>query len=488
MTTRVVDLRRGSYQDSVTLMLLSRQLAQREGVGAALVAMATPLNLELLVGMGFASPPDATPTDMVVAIAAADEAAAQSATAALDDALAHPQRAGGTATGAADTPPPTVAAAARDGSASIAVVSTPGRVATLDAVDALDAGLDVLVFSDNVPMAQEVALKDYAAQRGRLVLGPDAGTAIIDGVALGFANVVRPGPVGMVAASGTGAQQILALLDGVGMGVRWCFGVGGRDLSAEVAGRSTLAALDRLGSYVDVQTIVVVSKAPDERVAERVAAHAKLLGKPVLLGYLGAGRSDLTALTQQVVAAAGGHWRPPVHWGEARRAVRTGYLRGLFAGGTLCAEAALLAGQTLDGVASNLEVAGAREIGPERAVAAHTFIDFGDDAFTAGRPHPMIDGSLRLARFAEELVDPECAAVLLDVVLGFGADPDPAPPLAELIAGSDVPVVVTLVGTRGDPQGRDAVASTLAAAGAAVFASNAEATRCAAGLVTGGGR
>src|SRR6476659_5772719 len=218
---RDVQLRRGAYQDSVSLMLVSRELSGRPVVATVQVGMATELNLELLEQMGFEVPDDASPNDMVVAIEADDADAVRAATAALDEALSRRPAAGGGLGG--DVPaPPTIGAAARRQDAGLALVSTPGRVAAIDAADALASGLDVMVFSDNVSVEHEVALKDWAAATGLLVMGPDCGTAVVDGVGLGFANVVRPGPIGIVAASGTGAQQLLALLDAVGLGVKHC--------------------------------------------------------------------------------------------------------------------------------------------------------------------------------------------------------------------------------------------------------------------------
>jgi FdrA protein len=358
----------------------------------------------------------------------------------------------------------------------------------IDAADALAAGLDVMVFSDNVSLDHEVALKDWAAELGLLVMGPDCGTAVVDGVGLGFANVVRPGPVGIVAASGTGAQQLLALLDGADVGVKHCLGVGGRDLSAPVAGRSTLAALDRLAADDDVETIVVISKPPAPDVAVRVTEHAKSFDKPAVIGYLGPGQPDLTTTAQRVAEAAGAAWTPPRRWGPQSPPPRDGFLRGLFSGGTLCDESMVLAVEHLGRVASNIPLDGQSTLGHDLAGAGHTCIDFGDDQLTAGRPHPMIDPSLRLDRLERELADPECAVVLLDVVLGHGAHPDPATDLSDVIAGSTTPVVVSLVGTRDDPQGLEAQATRLAEAGAVVHASNAAATREALAIIEGPGQ
>ena len=455
---RHVELRRGAYQDSVRLMQVSQTLQQVPGVSAALVAMATELNLELAAGMGFAPPETAAPDDMMVAVATADEAALAEALRRLDTELAEPETHGGGPT-ADRVPPRTVGSAVRRSGAGLVLVSTPGRYAFLDAMDALDAGASVMLFSDNVPIADEVRLKEVAAERDLLVMGPDCGTAVVGGVGLGFANVVRPGPVGLVAASGTGAQQVMCLLDAAGVGISHCLGVGGRDLSPTVAGRATLAALDALDADEATELIVLISKPPAAEVAERVRAHAARLSKPVVFALLGAGIPDLTAATEAVLVALDQPVpRPWPSWLPAEPALpRAGALRGLFAGGTLCDEAAIIAA-----------AAGARNDA--------TFTDFGDDRLTAGRPHPMIDGSLRIEALAQETA----SVILLDVVLGHAADPDPAAGLAPAISAARKrgrTVVVSLIGTAGDPQGTLRQAETLCNAGAAVFASNAEATR-----------
>lgn len=478
--TRTVEVRSGAYQDSVTLMQLSRRVQDRDDVAAALVAMATPLNLDLLTSMGFEPPAAASPNDLLVAVETVGPP--DSALAAVDELLtSRTSAAPGTTAGAVEVPPLTTASAARRAPVGLVLVSTPGPVATMDAVDALDAGRDVMIFSDNVSVADEVALKDRATRAGLLVMGPDCGTAVVAGLGLGFANVVRPGPVGLVAASGTGAQQVMALLSDTGVGIAACLGVGGRDLSAEVAARSTLAALARLDADPEVAVIGLVSKPPDPAVAARVEAYADGLATPVLTGFVGPARPDLTDLAERLTVAAGRSWAPPTRRGPQPRP-RPGALRGLFSGGTLCDEAMVIAVAGLGAVESNIPLPGQRRITAADEPAGHAFLDFGDDAFTTGRPHPMIDGSLRLARLERELADPACAAALLDVVLGHGADPDPASDLVALVGRSDTPVLVSLVGTADDPQGRDEVADRLVAAGAVVHASNAQAAREAVGL------
>ena len=489
--TRSLETRRGVYVDSVTLMQVSRRVADLDGVDAALVAMATDLNLELAAGMGFEVPAGTSPNEMLVALEAASPDTLDAARAEVDAALGEAARPPAADFGSAP-PPTTVAAAARDTdpAQTVALISTPGRYAFADALDAVEAGLLTMVFSDNVSVEQEVALKRRADELGVLVMGPDCGTAVVGGVGLGFANVVRPGPVGIVAASGTGAQHLLALLDGADVGVSHCLGVGGRDLSEPVGGRSTLRALDLLDADPGTELVVVVSKPPAESVAEAVRAHAATLSTPVVFGLLGPDRPDLTETARSVVEATGRPWAAPEHWpGSVGSARGGGSLRGLFSGGTLCDDALIIAAGQLGPVASNIPLDAADALGPDLAARGHTMIDFGDDELTRGRPHPMIDGSLRVERMLAEVDDPDCGVLLLDVVLGLGADPDPAETRVEPVrkaTAAGVPVVVSVVGTRDDPQNLSATCAALNAAGAHVHRSNAAATRTAVALTAGG--
>jgi FdrA protein len=402
--------------------------------------------------------------------------------AAVDAALSR--RTEGRAEGHASPPHRTTAAALRDPAAgapdTLVLVTVPGASAVVEAVDAVEAGRDVMVFSDNVALEQEVALKRLAAKRGCLVMGPDCGTAVVDGVGLGFANSTRPGPVGIVAASGTGCQQLLALLDHADVGISAALGVGGRDLSAAVGGVSTREALHRLDADPDTRLLVVVSKQPDATVATELREFTASLSTPVRLALLGPGGPDLTQAAEGVLTALG---RPVPAWPVAARALPRrrdgGLLRGLFVGGTLCQEAMLLASAALGPVRSNIPSAPGRAV-HDLDTDDHVMLDFGDDALTAGRAHPMIDPTLRLDHLARVVADPRTGAVLLDVVLGHGAEPDPATRLAPAIAAAaeaGIAVVVSCVGTRTDPQDLTAQVTALAEAGAEVHLSNALATR-----------
>jgi FdrA protein len=496
MSTRV-ELRPGIYRDSVVLMQVSQAVAACRGVAAAIVAMATPLNIEIYERLGFdpAAVQGASPNDLLVAVRAEDEA--------LDVAAAELERllapsATSHAHGFGLPPAPrTLASALRHGG-SLALISVPGQHAFVEAMDAIQAGVSVMLFSDNVPVEQEIALKDEAASHDVLIMGPDCGTAVVGGLGLGFANALCPGPVGIVAASGTGAQEVTCLLDADGVGVTAVLGVGGRDLSAAVGGRSTLAAMKLLDEHPATEFVVVLSKPPDPEVAERVRAAASRLSTPSLVAFVGMGHGDLTAATAQILAALGRSSTTPPEWSAPYgRVPRSGFIRGLFSGGTLCDEAMAIAAERLGPIASNTPLQAAWALGADLRAPGHLMIDFGDDRLTAGRPHPMIDQSLRLERIEQEGFDPACAVLLLDVVLGYGAHPDPAHELAPAIAaardrahtdGRDLAVVVSLVGSRSDPQGRDVTVKSLVAAGASVHLSNASATRTAVDLVEGAGR
>jgi FdrA protein len=490
---QTVRIERGRYHDSVTLMRASAAAHDIPGVETVIAAMGTELNRTLVAQAGFPEP-DATADDLVVAVSADGPAAAEEAVAAIDRHLAE-RRASTRAGEPGQAAPLTVeSAAARAHDAGVVVVSVPGPHAYVEAMAALRAGRHVMVFSDGVDVDAEVALKREATARGRLVMGPDCGTAILDGVGLGFANVVVPGPVALVAASGTGAQQLCCLLDGAGIGVRHVIGVGGRDLSSAVGGVSTLAALAALDDDPAVQAIGVVSKPPDPTVAEAITEAAARCRTPVVLALVAPGRPTLTEAAAEIAAVVGSAfaephwWRPSVGPGSPQ----PGPVLGLFSGGTNAAEALVVLEQHLGPVRSNVHTDPSRRIGPfDPAGGAHVVLDLGDDELTAGRPHPMIDPAVVADRVtAAADADGGAGVVLLDVVLGHGAHPDPASGLAPALSAARVAgaaIVAVLIGTAGDPQGLDRQAGALVDAGAIVHRSNALGAGQAAALATGAG-
>ncbi|MEU8269529.1 FdrA family protein [Sphaerisporangium sp. NPDC049002] len=455
MTTDLVEVRAGVYHDSVSLMRISQALSSRPGVTVAVVAMATELNLGLAREVGF-SVPETGPSDLLVAIRADSDAALKDGAEELERQFAALARGAGPGGARTESPPRTTRSAARAWDASLALVSVPGEHAFAEAMDAIDAGLSVMIFSDNIPVEQEVLLKERANERGVLVMGPDCGTAVVGGAGLGFANVLRPGRVGVVAASGTGAQQVTCLLDHAGAGVSHVLGVGGRDLSAAVGGRSTLTALAALDADPATELIVLISKPPAPEVAEVVRRAVEGLATPVVTALLVPGQGDLTSAAESALLALGLPVPEWPTWTVPQPVTPCAGLSGLYSGGTLCTEARIIAG-------------------------SGAFTDFGDDEYTRGRAHPMIDPTLRL-----EALGRASGVVLLDVVLGHAAEPDPSARLAPAVREAcerGTAVVVALVGTESDPQGLRRQADALVAAGASVFTSNAAAARHAASLI-----
>jgi FdrA protein len=491
--TETVRIERGRYHDSVTLMRASASARDIPGVEIVIAAMGTELNRALLVQAGFAEP-DATPDDLVVGVSADSPATAEAAVVAIDRQLAERSASVGGGDRGRTAPRTVESAAARTPDAGVVVVSVPGPHSYVEAMAALRAGRHVMVFSDGVDVAAEVALKREATALGRLVMGPDCGTAILDGVGLGFANVVIPGPVALVAASGTGAQQLCCLLDGAGIGVRHVIGVGGRDLSSDVGGVSTLAALPALDDDPAVRVVGVVSKPPDPGVAEAVIAAAARCRTPVVLALVGHGRPTLTEAAAEIAAALGSPFAEPQWWRASGGPVpaRPGPVLGLFSGGTNAAEALVVLEERLGPVRSNVHPDPSRRIGPfDPTVGAHVLLDLGDDELTAGRPHPMIDPAIVADRVrAAADANGGAGVVLLDVVLGHGAHPDPAAELAPALSvagAAGAATVAVLIGTAGDPQGLDRQARALADAGAIVHRSNARGAEQAAALLTGTG-
>lgn len=505
VSTQVV---RSLYRDSVSLMQLSEALSRRPGIERVSAVMATPVNQALLREAGLLDGAvEAGANDLLIVAQGTPDAVK----AALDEAQAalsgRPDTPKAGAAAAPSRPRSLAWAAAEHPSANLVLISTPGDYAAAEARKALNLGLNVMIFSDNVGLASEIALKRLAEERGLLVMGPDCGTAIIDGVPLGFANVVKRGAVGVVGASGTGMQQITCLVDRLGAGISHAIGTGGRDLHHHIGGTSMLRGLKMLAADKATKVIVLVSKPPAPAVAEKVLAAAAKAGKPVVINFVGADAGDIKGrnlhpaatiedAAHAAVALLKGR-RPapvtrtpavrPVHFKPSQR-----YVRGLYSGGTFGYEASLLLGARLGKIESNVAIRDEDKLDDPWRSRGHTVIDLGDDVFTRGRPHPMIDHRLRNERLVKEAADPETAVILLDVVLGHGAHGDPAAEMAPALraaqetakkAGRRLAIVGFVCGTSGDPQGLAQQEASLRAAGVILAASNAEAVRVALRLV-----
>jgi len=495
------------YKDSVALMQLGATLRKRAGVAEASCIMATPANLAQLQHAGLTVEADVHPSDLLIVV----RGDAQACTDAIDAAQAalHGAPAPDDGRAAAFTMPVTSIAAAVEQSpdADLALISVPGDYAAAEALKALSAGLHVMLFSDNVAIEHERAVKRFGASRELLVMGPDCGTAIVNGIPLGFANVVRRGDIGLVAASGTGLQEVTCRIHNLGGGVSQAIGTGGRDLRDEIGGITMLQGLRALAQDDATLAIVLISKPPSPPIASKILALASACGKPTVVHFLGAeadavrrtglhpAKSLAHAADLAVALASGVESRTttPAAYDTARLldglAATQRTVRGLFTGGTFCYEAQLEFLRHGLRCRSNAPVHGALAL--DDAARDHVLIDMGDDEYTRGRPHPMIDPALRNAAIRAAADDPTVAVLLFDVVLGYGAHPSPADELADALRGArqaaekqrrDLVAIGHVCGTDGDPQNRAAQVQVLSAAGAIVAASNIDAASIAAQL------
>lgn len=502
MSAAIVRVRPDTYVDSVLLMSASRTMRGEDDVEWATAVMGTEANREDLQTAGFddAELSDAGANDLVLAVKAASEEAARRAIDVGEREIGG--GVGGEVEGPRERPPRSLAEALRDlPDANLALVSVPGEYAALEAHKALSAGLHVLLFSDNIPLGDEVVLKERGASLRRFVMGPGAGTAMVAGVGLGFANAVGRGPVGIIAAAGTGGQESMSLLARWGSGVRELIGVGGRDLSEAVGGLMARIGIEVFRNDPGVEALLLVSKPPAPEVAAELLKELAAVGKPAVAALIGLTeeldppegvrlartleggvRATLEALGKKAPDLAGGLVDRVGHVVEGLGGGRTA-IRGLFSGGTLCYESMVVISERLGEVRSNVPLR--RGWGLPAPEGAHVCLDLGEEEFTKGRPHPMIDPELRIERIREETEDSRVGVILLDVVLGWGANEDPAGALApacEDAVQHGIPVVAYVLGTADDPQGLEAQRAALEKAGCLLAPTGARAALMAAAI------
>jgi len=515
MATTCFKLFANLYKDSVTLMQLGAALRERDGIAQASCLMATPANLAQLLDADLSIDTQASPSDLLVVVRG-DPVACDAAIAAAETLL---KAAGASSDGAgtAFSLPLTSLALGVDHApdADLALISVPGDYAAAEAMKALALGLHVMLFSDNVSIAEELTIKACARAKDLLVMGPDCGTAIVNGVPLGFANVVRRGDIGLVAASGTGLQEVTCRIHNLGGGISQALGTGGRDLKEEIGGITMLQGLAALAADPSTRVIVLISKPPSAAIAREIVAAAGAAGKPVVVHFLGAApealgaglfaASSLRHAADMAVALARGE-APPMSDAAppaiamaaldqlaALMAPTQTAVRALFTGGTFCYEAQLVFIARGLACSSNAPAHGALPY-DARDSRGHVFLDLGDDDYTRGRPHPMIDPALRDAAVRAQGADAHTAAILFDVVLGFGSHANPAGGLAQALAdaqreaqanGRRLALIGHVCGTDADPQDKAAQVRQLEAAGAIIAGSNIEAAWLAAHLAAG---
>jgi FdrA protein len=482
MTITKYDVRRGAYYDSVVLMQLQRGLIGLPGIRDAGVVMATPANCDLLAANNLLPEAiTASPDDLLIVVEAEDEPSATDAIHQVDSLLAKKR-----SSISQDFRPRSLSSAVKQlPEANWVLVSVPGRYAAGVAREALDLGKHVFLYSDNVSLEDEIALKKTAREKGLLVMGPDCGTAIINGIGLGFANRVRRGPIGLVGASGTGTQAVTVHIHNLGGGISHAIGTGGRDLKSEVGAITAHQALDLLARDEETKVIVLVSKPPSPDVATSLISAAQNVGKPVVVYFIGyspparkiGNLHFAISLSEAAELAVNGNWEVVSH---TKLPMTNYYLRGLFSGGTLAYETLLGLQASLSPIYSNAPITNYQLLNDPLHSEAHTIIDLGDEFFMVGRLHPMIDNDLRIRRIKQEAADPEVGMILLDVVLGEGSHPDPASELVPVIQEirhqrAGLEFVTMVIGTEDDPQNLESQIERLKEAGAIVFRTAAEA-------------
>jgi FdrA protein len=512
MITKVI-VKKATYRDSISLMKVSSTVAKLPGISQAAVVMGTELNRRVLSEAGFADPAidKAASDDMIVAIEGRDAASLEAAQAQVETLLSPGEKPGG-----AKAPPASLVEALKAlPGANLVVISVPGQFAKREAMQAIARGLNVFLFSSNVSRDDELELKKLARDKGLLLMGPDCGTSIINHKVLGFGNVIREGGIGLVSASGTGLQEVTTLIHKSGLGISQAIGTGGGDLSEQVGGITMAQGIRLLEADAKTKVIVLISKPPAPGPMRDVLEVARGCEKPVLVNFLGAEVSPpllgkmRSAKTLDEAAAtacelAGGKRgaadllpKGAIAVASAENKKLAGgqkYVRGLFAGGTLCYESQCLLQPVLGEVYSNAPLKPEFQTPGDAPSKKHTCIDMGAEEFVEGRAHPMMDFSLRNLRILREARDPETAVILIDVELGYGSNPDPAGQLVPIIqkarrtatdAGRSIPFVASVVGTEGDFQGLSRQLEALSGAGVLIMPSNAQATRLSALIASG---
>ncbi len=490
-------VKKNNYQDSINLMLLTNEVSSLEGVNKSSVMMGTEANKEVFETSGLLTEEAsaASPADMVIVLDVTDESVIERALKTvetfLSDLSVKKEKSGISVASsleqALDILP----------DANLALFSIPGEYAAEEMMKALQAGLNVFSFTDNVALSDEVKLKQYAHENGLLMMGPDCGTGIISGIPLAFTNAVRSGNIGIVGASGTGIQEVSTIIDRLGGGVVHAIGTGGRDLGEAVGAITVKDSLVALENYEPVDVIVLISKPPAPAVRDEVVNLLHNLKKPVVAVFIGEEPdhheqgvylAHTLEETAQIAVDLAKNLEVKQNYQEelandvADVLPESSTVKGLYSGGTLGSEAAMLISKAL-----NLGKL-IHEDGYVLKANGYEIVDYGDDMYTQGRPHPMIDPATRIEAIKSIGSQLDTGVILLDVVLGYGSHPDMAGALAPAIRevkdraaseGRQLYFVASVCGTRQDPQNYDASVETLKNAGVLVETSNAKAVRLA---------
>lgn len=502
----------GEYYDSITLMSIQKQLSQLQDIVEIGVMMGSDANKAIFRQAQLWLPEieNAQAQDLVICVKAVNAKVASEALAVAEKLLSEDKRS--SSLNVEYFPKSFETARKSLPQANILLVSVPGNYARDEAMKALRSGLHVMIFSDNVPVEHELQLKEFAEQQGLLVMGPDCGTAIIHGTGLGFANAVRRGNIGIIGASGTGIQEVSSLIHNQNQGISHALGTGGRDLSPKIGARTMLQSLELLEADEQTQVVVLISKPPATTVAQKVLQRATQCPKPVVVNFLGADLATHPNLTNARTLAEAARfavclsrgerptpvdssiarWQQQIGECKKQRSSRQKYLRALYSGGTLAYESLLLLEPILENVYSNLSKRDEFLLQNPLQSIQHSIIDLGEDEYTVGRPHPMIDNSFKAKRLVQEAMEQETAVLLLDIVLGYGSQLEPLADLLPAIREAQktaaeqkryLAIVAYVCGTDADPQERQKIVQLLAENDVLVTNNNVEAAQLASALL-----
>lgn len=493
-------IKNNTYYDSVTLMVVTSEITKIPGVGGASVCMGTELNKEMLVASGLSNPDteNATTNDLIIAFKTTDSSVKDDVLKAVDELLKKKPHSSGSGGATVATPISLKTGLSEIPDANIAIISVPGRYAFIEAQKALLAGLNVMLFSDNVSLEEEKILKTHAIKKGLLIMGPDCGTSIINNKGLCFANEIRKGNIGIAGATGTGMQEVTALIDQFGGGITHAIGVGGRDLSSEIGGIMMLDVLESLENDEETEIILLLSKQPSQSVASKIITAAENCSKPVVICFMGYNEGltnsksiffvptleEAAMKALELTGIKSDMELEDLSFSEGlakKLSPEQRYAKGLFCGGTLCSEAEYVFNNYLVDSSNGKAL-------DETLTKGHTFLDLGDDKYTMGKPHPMIDPTIRNEKIVEKAKNKETAAIILDFVIGYGAHKDPAnvalKSIQEAKAISPNMVIIAYVcGTEKDFQGLQKQKDILTSAGVIIADSNAQAARIAAEVI-----
>lgn len=498
-------IKKGEYFDSVSLMIVSKEINKLNGVIDSSIVMGTNENKAILkmANLFVEDFNNADDTDLLISMSVESEPGFSDALEKIEEQLKSIRN---KSDDNEDFSPKSFEGALKTlPGANLSLISVAGKYAAKEAHKALDSGLHLMMFSDNVPIEDELALKKKAIEKGLLMMGPDCGTAIINGIPLAFANVVNPGNIGIVAASGTGLQEVSSVITNQGAGISQAIGTGGRDVKKEIGGIMFIEAIKALNEDPQTEIIVLISKPPHPEVTGKIAKAIQSISKPVVsiliggeakvledAGAIPAKNLEEAAIIAYALSKKKDHKkaieklnnRQPELEKLANSLAENNkgkYIRGLFSGGTLCDEAQLLLKEPIGYAFSNTPLNSEFQLKDIWKSQKNTIIDMGDDDFTAGRPHPMIDFSLRNKRIVEEAKDPDTAIILIDVVIGYGSNMAPDKELEPVIKEAkqispNISVICSITGTAKDPQNRENIREVLESAGAIVRETNVEAT------------